>query len=207
MQSNITEPSSLPQLPPPGFIEHWVFEQPMLPAVVLVFIALSTLFTLRNSTHLNRIGIPVALIAVLGAIGIYLLGSITITDREMLRLRSHDLVQSVAGGDQTTLRSMLSNDARLASIFASAQGADRIVTLATTRNTGIVRSAKVGKVNTGLFGPQVATTQIRVRTQGDMFPTLSWWRIDWTRADETSDNWVVTHIEPIWVQGISNPSD
>ncbi|MFG0246956.1 MAG: hypothetical protein ACF8MF_12985 [Phycisphaerales bacterium JB052] len=205
MQSNILEPSSLPPLPEPGPFEHWVLEQPILPAAVLLLVALATLIALRHSKHFKRIGIPAALLAILCGIGIYLLGSLTITDREQLRQRSRNLVQSVAESDRTTLRAMLDDDAQLSSVFASAQGADRIVTLATTRNTGVVRSADVGEVNAGIFGPQVATTQIRVRTQGDMFPTLSWWRVDWTRPSETSDDWVVTHIEPIWVQGYANP--
>ncbi|MFG0300188.1 MAG: hypothetical protein ACF8K1_11370 [Phycisphaerales bacterium JB047] len=205
MQSNILEPSSLPPLPEPGPFEHWVLEQPILPAAVLLLVALTTLFALRHSKHFKRIGIPAALLAILCGIGIYLLGSLTITDREQLRQSSRNLVQSVAESDRTTLRAMLDDDAQLSSVFASAQGADRIVTLATTRNTGVVRSADVGEVNAGIFGPQVATTQIRVRTQGDMFPTLSWWRVDWTRPSETSDDWVVTHIEPIWVQGYANP--
>lgn len=205
MQNNIVEPSSLPPLPQPGPFEHWVLEQPVLPAAVLLFIALATLFALRHTKHFKRVGIPVAIVAILCGVGVYLLGSMTITDREHLQLRSHDLVQAVAESNPSTLRSMLDDDARLASVFASAQGADRIVTLATTRNSGVVRSAEVGQINAGLYGPQVATTQIRVRTQGDMFPTLSWWRVDWTRPSETSDAWVVTHIEPIWVQGFSDP--
>ena len=206
MQNNIVEPSSLPPLPQPGPIEHWVLEQPLLPAAVLLFVALAIPFALRHTKHFRRVGIPVALAATLLGVGVYLFGSLTITDREMLQLRSRDLVQSVAEGDQTTLRAMLDKDARLASVFASAQGADRIVTLAISRNPGVVRSAEVGEVNAGLFGPQVATTQIRVRTKGDMFPTLSWWRVDWTRPSDTSDEWVVTHIEPIWIQGFSDPS-
>lgn len=178
----------------------------MLPAAVLVFIALATLYTLRHSKQFKRVGLPIGLLCFAAGIGIYLLGSLTITDRELLIARSHELVQSVADADNTALRAMLDDDARLASIFASAQGADRIVELTNTRNRGVVRSAEVGKVNAGLYGPQVASTQIRVRTKGDMFPSLSWWRIDWTRPSESSDDWVVTHIEPIWIQGFSNPS-
>ena len=205
MQDNIIEPSTLPALPQPGPIEQWVFEQPMLPVSILVFIAIATLFTLRYTKHFKRIGIPVAVVFILAGAGIYILGSMTVTDRELLQLRSRELVQSVAEADSTTLRSMLDTNARLASRFASAEGADRIISISITRNPGIVRSAEVGKVNAGLYGPQVATTQIRVRTQGDMFPTLSWWRVDWNRPNEQTNAWVVTHIEPIWIQGFSNP--
>lgn len=206
MQANLIEPTQLPPLPLPGFIEHWVFEQPAIPAAILIFIALATMFAMRHRKQFKAVALPIGLVCLAGGVGVYLLGSLTITDREALKLRSHQLVQSVANADDTTLRSLLDDNARLSSIFANAQGADRIVELTKTRNRGVVRSAEVGEVNAGLYGPQVATTQIRVRTKGDMFPTLSWWRVDWTRADETSNDWVVTHIEPIWVQGFSNPA-
>ncbi len=205
MQNNIVEPANLPQLPQPGPFEHWVLEQPMLPAAALIFIALITIFTLRHTRHIKRIGIPVSLTAVAAAVGIYALGSMTVTDRELLRIKSHKLVGSVANADSDALRALLDDDARLSSVFASAQGADRIVSLAITRNAGVVRSAEVGQVNAGLWGPQIASTQIRVRTKGDMFPSLSWWRVDWTRPSDTGDAWIVTHIEPIWIQGFSDP--
>ncbi len=206
MQANIIEPSDLPPLPKPGPIELWVFEQPLLPAAVLVFIAIATPYILRHSKLFKRVGLPVGLAGFGLAIAIYLLGSLTVTDREHLDLRSRMLVASVAQADSPALRELLDDSARLTSVFASAQGADRIVDLANTRNRGVVRSAEVGKVNAGLHGSQVATTQVRVRTEGDMFPSLSWWRIDWTRPNETSNDWLVTHIEPIWIQGISDPS-
>lgn len=206
MQANLIEPSDLPQLPQPGPIEHWLFEQPLLPAAVLVFIALATVYFMRHRKQFKALGLPIALVCLFAGVGVYLLGSLTVTDRELLRLRSNELVQSVANADNASLRALLDENARLSSIFASAQGADRIVELTNTRNRGVVRTAEVGKVNAGLYGPQVATTQIRVRTEGDMFPSLSWWRVDWTRESETSDDWVVTHIEPIWIQGFSNPA-
>lgn len=205
MQDNLIEPSTMPPLPEPGMYELWVLEQPLLPSVVLVIIALSVLYIMRHSPRFKRVALPIALPALLIAAGIYALGTATVTDREVLRERSRALVQSVADGDRAALRAMLADDARLASVFANASGADRIVTLATTRNPGVVRSAEVGQVNAGLYGQRVASTQIRVRTQGDMLPSLSWWRVDWQRPDETGDDWTVTHIEPIWIQGFSDP--
>lgn len=206
MQDNLIEPSTMPPLPEPGVYEQWVLEQPLLPTAVLVILALSVLYIMRHSPRFKRVALAIALPTLLIAAGIYALGTATVTDRELLRERSRALVQSVAQADRAALRSMLSDDARLASVFANAQSAERIVTLATSRNPGVVRSAEVRRVNAGLYGPQVATTQIRVRTKGDMLPSLSWWRVDWTRPNETGDDWTVTHIEPIWIQGISNPA-
>lgn len=206
MQANLIEPGQLPRLPQPDPIERWVFEQPMLPAAVLVFIAMAILLTMRHRTQFKRVALPIGLVLIAAGAGVYLLGSLTVTDRERLNLRSRMLVESVAQADSPTLRDLLDDTARLSSVFANAQGADRIIELANTRNRGIVRSAKVGKVNAGLYGSRVATTQVRVSTEGEMFPSLSWWRIDWTRPDETSNDWRATHIEPIWIRGISNPA-
>ena len=206
MQPNIVEPSTLPELPQPGPIELWLYEQPLLPAAVLILIALATLFALRRSSHFKRVGIPIALVASLLAAAIYVVGMSTVTDRELLKLKSVDLVQHVANNESMELRSLLDENARLNTRFASAEGAERIVSLASTRNRGIVETAEVSEINAGLYGPQVATTQIRVSTEGNMFPTLSWWRIDWTRPSETSDQWLVTHIEPIWIRGFTNPA-
>ena len=205
MQGNLTEPSELPPLPEPGLLELWVYEQPLLPAIVLIFLAITVLFVLRHSKRLKSVGLPVAAVALLIGASIMVLGSTTTTDRELLKERSRALVRSVADSDETALRELLNSEARLASVFASAEGADRIVSIATTRNPGVVRSAEVGEVNAGLFGPQVATTQIRVRTKGEFIPSLSWWRVDWARTSDTSSAWLVTHIEPIWIQGFNDP--
>lgn len=206
MQSNIVEPSTLPELPAPSPLEYWVLEQPLVPAAALVIAGILTLLIMRHRASFKRIAIPVSSALILAGITIYIVGTITITQREHLQERSDDLVQSVANADASTLRSMLEPNAQLSSIFQSAQGADRIVQIATTRNPGVVQSASVGRVNAGIYdGNLVATTQIRVRTQGNMVPSLSWWRVDWQRQSDT-ESWRVTHIEPIWIQGIPNPA-
>ena len=206
MQSNIVEPSTLPELPAPSPLEYWVLEQPLVPAAALVIAGILTLLIMRHRASFKRIAIPVSSALILAGITIYIVGTITITQREHLQERSDDLVQSVANADASTLRSMLEPNAQLSSIFQSAQGADRIVQIATTRNPGVVQSASVGRVNAGIYdGNLVATTQIRGRTQGNMVPSLSWWRVDWQRQSDT-ESWRVTHIEPIWIQGIPNPA-
>ncbi len=205
MPPNFIEPSSLPPLPQPPFFQHWVLEQPIATAGVLVLLAIVCFFVMHAAPKLGKVRLPVAGGLALLAIGVYALGSTIVTDRELLQQRSRALVQAVANRDAGSLRSMLDERCALRSIFASVDGADRIVDLAITKNPGVVSSAEVKQVNAGLLGPQVATTQIRVRTRGAMVPSLSWWRVDWQRPDPNSDAWVVTHIEPIWVQGISNP--
>ncbi len=205
MQNNLIEPQNLPDLPAPSPIQLWVFEQPILPALALLTSGVLILILMRHRDAFKRVALPIGSALILLAIGVYALGTITITQREHLRIQSNELVQTVANADASGLSAMLEPNAQLSSIFANANSADRIVQLATTRNPGIVQSAEVGAVNVGIYeGQLVATTQIRVRTQGNMVPSLSWWRVDWQRRDDTSP-WRVTHIEPIWIQGISDP--
>jgi hypothetical protein len=206
MQNNLIEPSTLPELPPASPIEYWVLEQSLVPAISLILAGVLTLIVMRHRPSFKGIGLPIGVALILVGIGIQTVGSLTITEREHLRERSKALVQSVADTDASTLHSLLEQDAELASMFTgSTRGADRIVQLATTRNPGVVQSAEVGKVHVGIYdGDLVATTQIRVRTQGSMVPSLSWWRVDWQRQRD-SDPWLVTFIEPIWIQGVSNP--
>ncbi|MBO6739703.1 MAG: hypothetical protein JJ916_07585 [Phycisphaerales bacterium] len=205
MQQNIVEPNTLPELPQPGPFEHWVYEQPLAPAIALIVAGILTMVLMRYRKNFNRVGLPVGVLLIALGSGVYTLGTLTVTEREHLQARSDALVQSVANAQPDELRSMLDPDVRLSSVFASAEGADRIVQIATTRNQGVVQSADVGKVHAGLYSDRVATTQIRVRTEGSFVPSLSWWRVDWERVD-TQSPWLVTHIEPIWVQGISNPA-
>ena len=205
MQQNFVEPSTLPELPQPSAFEYWVYEQPLALAIALIVAGVLTMVLMRYRKNFKRVALPIGALLIAIGSGIYTLGTLTVTEREHLQTRSEALVQSVASAQPTELRAMLDPDVRLASVFASAQGADRIVQIATTRNQGVVQSADVGKVHAGLYGDRVATTQIRVRTEGSFVPSLSWWRVDWERAD-TQSPWLVTHIEPIWVQGISNPA-
>ena len=91
-------------------------------------------------------------------------------------------------------------------MFASQTGKDRVLRLVQTRGASIVQSASTKEVRAGLLGPQVARTQIKIRVDGDMVPSNSWWLIDWNRSSPDSDDWVAVYIEPIWIQGFSNPA-
>lgn len=205
MQQNLIEPG-LPALPQPSAFEHWILEQQLWPAIALAMLGIIAMSVMRSIPGAAKHRFTAAGVLVLLAVGVYITGASVVTQRELLQDRSRQLVQSVAGRDPEALRAMLSDRCVLQSRFGSATSADRIVELAITRNPGVVASAEVGKVNAGLYGPQVAATQIRVRTEGSMLPSLSWWRVEWQRADTDAADWLVSHIEPIWVQGMNNPS-
>lgn len=206
MQSNLVEPSQLPELPAAGPFEHWLFEAPVLPAAALVILGLVAFIAMRRTKWNMGIGLPALLAGVVLGAGVYLLGSLTVTDREVLALRSADLVAAAGDGDANALSALLDERVRVRSVFASVSGRDAVVNLARTRAPRVIESAETRAVHAGLFGPQVARTQIRVRVQGEFVPSLSWWAVDWKRPTPDSDQWVATHIEPIWVQGFSDPA-
>lgn len=205
MQSNLYEPSQLPDLPGAGFFTHWLLEAPLAPAALLIALGLVVFIALRHTNHAKKIGIPALGLGVILGGGVYLLGSLVVTDREVLVQRATELVEATSSGDTGVLSSMLDPGVRVRSIFASVSGRQSVINLMKNRAPGVVANAQTRRVNAGLSGPQVATTQIKVRVKGEMLPSLSWWSVNWTRPSTDSDDWVVTHIEPIWIQGFADP--
>ncbi len=206
MQNNLIEPGRLPDLPQAGPMTHWLFEAPLLPAAALAALGLVAFIALRRTNRRMSIALPALLCGLLLGAGVYLLGTLTVTDREMLALRSHELVGATGSSDAARLAPLLDERVRIKSVFASVSGRDAVLELVRKRVPRAVRSAEASEVHAGLFGPQVARTQIRVRVQGDLVPSLSWWSVDWTRPSPDSDLWAATHIEPIWVQGFTDPA-
>ncbi len=206
MQSTIFEPQNLPQLPQPDLLSKWVFESPLPLSLVLLAIGIIIIGALRHTDHAKRIGIPSLVVFTLLAISVFLVGRSVTTDREHLKARSTQLVIAAAAGDQTKLTNLLDQRVEFNAAFASVSGRDSIITLAKSRGVPIISSANAKEVNAGLFGQQVATTQIKVKVEGDMIPPNSWWTVEWTRPNTETNQWVVTHIEPIWIQGFNNPS-
>lgn len=206
MQSNIIEPKDLPDLPPATFIDQWVLESPLLLMIVLVAMGAVAFIALRHTKHAKHIGLPSLGLGVLLGAGIYLAGHFVTTDREHLKQRSSQLVAAAAIGDEQQLKALLHEEVRVQTMFVSQSQQSRIIALAKSRAAPLIDSASVREVRAGLFGQQVARTQVKIRVKGDMIPPMSWWTLDWTRPSPDSDQWVVTHIEPIWIQGFSNPA-
>jgi hypothetical protein len=206
MQSNLIEPQQLPELPPPGFIEHWVFETPIPLALALLTVGVMLFVLLRRSNKHHKFALPALALGTLLGAATFLLGAQITTARETLKARSIQLVKAASSGDASTLDALLDEEIRVRTAFGSPIGKKNVINLVISGSQGSIESARASKVNAGLLGAQVAQTQIRVRVQGDLFPSLSWWRIDWTRPTLESNEWVVTHIEPLWIQGFSNPT-
>jgi len=206
MQSPLFEPSSLPSLPEPSFFEQWVLQSPLLLSVIILAIGFFTYMLLRNSKHSKKIGIPSLGIAAAIAGGLFALGTLITTDREQLQTRSEELVTAAANADQAALSQLLDERAAIKTAFGSANSKDQIISLVSSRAAPTIQSATVREIRVGIYGDQVARTQIKVRVAGEMLPSNSWWQVDWTRPNTETEKWIVTDIEPLWIQGMTNPA-
>lgn len=206
MQSPLFEPSNLPSLPQQSFFEQWVLQSPLLLSVIILAVGFFAYMLLRNSKHSKKIGIPSLGVASAIAGGVFALGSFITTDREQLQTRSQELVVATANADQSALTQLLDDRASIKTAFGSADSKDKILSLVASRAAPTIQSATIREIRVGVYGDQVARTQIKIRVAGEMVPSNSWWQVDWTRPDTETEMWVVTDIEPLWIQGMTNPA-
>jgi len=204
MQSPIFEPTNLPKLDQAGMFENAFFEEPMMTMVVVGMIGVMALLVMRFRGKLSW-GLTLLGVSLLIVGGVYLTSVLVTTDREVLSMQASDLVGGVAHGDESVMQQLLAEHVRVQTRFAGASGRDRVIALASSRIPSLVESHSVGEVRADLPGPRVGRTMVKVRVQGSMAPSSSWWLIQWERADIQTDEWRATHIEPVWIQGINNP--
>ncbi len=205
MQSALFEPQNLPQLPEPGLIEHWILESPLPLALSCFAIGIIVFGSLRHTKNNTRIGLPTLGFTLLLAAGVLLIGQLITTDREHLKARSAQLVQAASTGDQQALGNLLADQVRINASFVTQVGKERIITLAVSRAAPMIESASTKEVRAGIDGPLIARTHIKIKVKADMVPPSSWWLIEWTKPNPESTDWVATHIEPLWIQGFTNP--
>lgn len=200
--AQIFEPS-IPSVPPAPFVERWVTGSGIPGAGLLVGLGVVAFFVLSR-TERARLALPVG--AGLVALGLAVLGvgQLVVTPREELRATARALVDAAVSADHDALRRMLDENTRLRTRYANADGRDRIIPLSNIAAARI-GSASVREVRVDLRGPRVARTQVRLSVSSDNLPPASWWAVDWQRAAESSP-WVVTSIEPIWIQGMTDPA-
>jgi hypothetical protein len=182
-----------------------LFESSVLSAGVLAIGAIFVAFILLRATKTKLAAITL-LAGLLIAGAIFVLGSIVNTPREQLTAHAEDIVSAVSDGDEERLRALLDPRVRVRTRFGGASTSDQVVSLVTTRANNAIDFVRADEVRVGLAGPRVAQTQILVRGEAQGRLPKSWWVIDWTRPSTDSDNWVATHIEPIWIQGMTNPA-
>ncbi|PCI09107.1 hypothetical protein COB72_07135 [bacterium] len=203
MQSSLFEPQNLPELPKASTFEHWVFESP-IPLMLIFFISAIIIFgAVCHTQRAKRFGYPILGAGILLGLGVFALASAVTTESEHLQERSRQLVLAASIGDSTTLSSILDEKVRIKTNFITQSGKERIITLATSRAAPMIESATTKEIRVGFYGPQVAKTHIKVKVKADMIPPLSWWAIDWIKPSPDAQ-WIATHIESLWIQGLPN---
>lgn len=204
MQSAIFEPTNLPEIETSGAIANAVFVDPVLAMAGVVLVGALVFLALRSRGLVWK-GFVAFCIALVLAGGLFVTSRVVVTDREALSERARELVAGVAGGDEVLMRRLLGAQVRVQTRFGGAQGVEGVVSLVGSRVPGLVVSHRVPEVRADLPGPRVGRTMIKVRIEGSMVPSSSWWMVHWMRDDETTAQWRATLIEPVWIQGVSNP--
>ena len=204
MQSTLFEPTDLPELEMEGAVTHAVFVDPFLSMGGVVVLGVLLLLALRSRGRAG-LGLILLLVSVLLAGALYTTSRIVTTDREVLSQRARLLVDGVALGNEPSMRDIFDPLVRVQTRFGGAQGADGVISLASTRVPRLVQSHRVPEVRADLPGPRVGRTLVKVRIEGSVAPSSSWWMVHWSRADAETDDWRATLIEPVWIQGVTSP--
>ncbi len=199
---------SIPTLPSPPTIEHYLFENPW-PAVIVL-----TLGALVVATALNRQGrsrqarlAAVGLLA--GAIAVGVTASLVTTTREVLIQHSKSLVNATAAADLASLRDMLASDAELRAAFLTQTWTrDRLLD-GVEQYLGQrypIQSHGEDSIRATIDGPNAARTQMHVvvrstdATAYDV-PIGSWWRIEWRKSDDGT--WRVRGLECLHLSAVA----
>lgn len=200
--AQIFEPP-VPSVAPTPLIERWVTGSGIPGAMLALGLAVIAYLALSRSGR-ARMAFPVAAgLCLIGGI-VLGVGQLVVTPRESLRRAARSLVEAAVVADKPALTALLHPDARVRTRFASAEGRDRILPL-TDQAAARITGHEVRAVRVDLRGPRVARTQVRISLTADTLPPASWWAVDWQK-DTPDGAWVVTNIEPIWIQGMTDPA-
>ncbi len=205
--NDFLQPPPIDPLPQAPLFERFLFEQPVLPAVVLGLLAVVAFIAFSN-TGKRKVGLAVALGLALAAGAIYTIAALVVTPRETLLERTEQFIGAAATADTAALARILSDDARLnstgdlariqPSIDAIQPILDRVDQVV-GRQFSIDRWVIADRQAT-LDGPNTGRTLVRVGVDSPTFSRThySWWRLHWERSDD--GQWRCFEIEPRWIQ-------
>lgn len=202
---------ALPNLPQTPILERFLFEAPTLPVAVLAIAALVAL-AMALKRQRKAPGLIVAGVLALLAVGVFVTAARVTTERERLAEHAARLVAAVASSDVGALRALLVDPVRIGPSDNATGWASRIPRITSFEQLEGVMSNRFGDPGTyvgshqvletraALDGPGLGRTLVRVRVRGvdDAFISHSWWEIRWI---ESTDGWLASRIEAIWIQG------
>lgn len=197
--------SEPPRLPSPPAISHYLFEAPGLPALIIGGVGLAVGWSLVRSDR-ARMGLAAGVIAVLLAAGVVLAGVLVETPRERVITRSLDLARAIGQGDGRGAGEMLAPNLylKMGPTGGSVAGDDRDVIMRAARMFPTRVRLEAFAVPGGHAVADSATsarTRLRIRTGGDMGPSLSWWQLDWRK--DPDGEWRAYTIELLLLNGES----
>ena len=180
----------------------WALEQPLVSALALFVLGIvcASLLWRRDQARLGLI-VGGALIALAAAV--MALGTLVVTDREQIGMGSRTFVIAAVDGDMEALDRVMLEEAALAGSGRTVadDGRERIKRLSQAQaQAALIESWRISRLQARIDGPNVGTTQFRVRmTPRGGLPTLSWWRLHWRR--DAQGVWRIGTIDCLAING------
>ena len=204
---------SVPGLPPPPALEHYLLESPWLLALVIVGIGVVGFLVLwfvgRGRQGLKVVGMALVLAGVL--VG---LAQFVETTREQLMARTKALVDAAVVADTAELRGMVGDSVQVRIGLDAPPGMFLRDSLFKSLNDHFGKGGRytitahwVGAMQAAMDGPDAAQTQTRVIAKSDALlydvPQGSAWRVDWRReGDEKAGVWRMVGLTLVEMDGV-----
>ncbi len=205
MQNTIFEPADLPQIANPPLFDRLIFESGTTTALIILAAALVMAVVLLKAAK-SKPALLVFVAGILGATGVFTASTLVVTQREHITDRLKQLVAAVDNADTQSLEELLHESVQVRTRFGGATTRAGVVRLVTTRAAPAVSQIRTSEIKVGLSGQRLARSMIKIKAQSEGPLGTSIWQIDWSRPTEETNQWVATHIEPLWIQGVSNPA-
>ncbi len=209
--NDLIQAPSIQPLPSPPLLERFLFEQPLLPVIVLAVLAIVAAIAFARLGQRRR-GVLVASVLAVLAGAVFATAALITTERERLLERSEELIGATAAVDTTALERMLSEDARLQTsgdierVLASIDGRGEIIDQAQSRlrHRFQINEWQILDRQATIDGPNVGRTLVRVGVDSDSFSRThySWWRLHWEL--DADGQWRCFEIEPRWIQFVGS---
>lgn len=209
--NDLIQAPSIQPLPSPPLLERFLFEQPLLPVIVLAVLAIVAAIAFARLGQRRRGVLVTSVLAVLAG-AVFATAALITTERERLLERTEELIGATAAVDTTALERMLSDDARLQTsgdierVQASIDGQGEIIDQAQSRlrTRFQINEWQILDRQATIDGPNVGRTLVRVGVDSDSFSRThySWWRLHWEL--DADGQWRCFEIEPRWIQFVGS---
>ena len=188
--------ASIPKLPDPPALEHYVLESPLGLIAALVAFGVVGMWALGRAGK-PRLAWPLMGLSLLLAVGVYIASALVTTTREMLMIQTRELVDAAATGNSDVAGGLL-DDGLTFTVLG------RPVNATKTRIIEFVRTDMTTRYKLKEHSISSETATIDggnvPRTQAMAYPNSSWWIIHWRKASDTG-LWRVSQIEAQHIQG------